>query len=86
VGIGISSGDVVYGAIGHEERMDFTVIGDVVNTGSRLCSAAARDEILISAAVREAAGDIEGVRVQSVQPLALKGKREPLQIFKVDRE
>jgi class 3 adenylate cyclase len=85
VGIGISSGDVIYGAIGHEERMDFTVIGDVVNIGSRLCSAAARDEILISAAVHEAAGDIEGIRVQPVEPLALKGKREPLQVFKVDR-
>jgi class 3 adenylate cyclase len=85
VGIGISSGDVIHGAIGHEERMDFTVIGDVVNTGARLCSVAARDEILISAAVRESAGDIEGIAMQPVQPLALKGKREPLQVFRVER-
>jgi adenylate cyclase len=83
VGIGISCGDVIHGAIGHEERMDFTVIGDVVNTGARLCSVAAKDEILISAAVRDAAGEVDGIRIEPGEPIALKGKREPLPVFKV---
>jgi adenylate cyclase len=84
VGIGISCGEVIYGAIGHEERMDFTVIGDVVNTGARLCSVADQDTILISKAVRESAGAIEGVRFDTEEPLSLKGKREPLPVFRVE--
>src|SRR5204862_3415814 len=40
IGVGVSSGDVIYGPIGALRRMDFTVIGDVVNTGASLCAAA----------------------------------------------
>ena len=83
VGVGISCGDVVYGAIGHEDRLDFTVIGDVVNTGARLCSAATHDEVVISTAVRDAAGEIDGLEFAAGKPLALKGKREPFPVFKV---
>ena len=81
VGVGLASGEVVYGAMGSEERMDFTVIGDVVNTGARLCSAAAADEVLVTRAVADAleeAGDIELVRHE---PLQVKGKREPVEVF-----
>ena len=83
VGIGISAGDVIYGAIGHEERMDFTVIGDVVNIGARLCSAAAEDEILLSAAVHDAIGEQDELDIEPGEPLVLKGKREPLPVFKM---
>lgn len=81
VGIGISCGDVIHGAIGHEARMDFTVIGDVVNTGARLCSAAAPGQILVTTAVRDAAGELDGIAFEAGEPLALKGKREPLPVF-----
>lgn len=89
VGIGISAGDVVYGAIGHEDRMDYTVIGDVVNTGSRLCSVADQDEILISSAVYDAVQNRAGpanseLNFQSGEPLVLKGKREPVPVYKVE--
>ncbi|MCG8423742.1 MAG: HAMP domain-containing protein [Proteobacteria bacterium] len=85
VGVGIAAGDVVYGAVGHEERMDFTVIGDVVNTGARLCSAAGGDEVLISIPVRTAVGDVPGLRFASGTPLDLKGKQDPFPVYKVER-
>ena len=40
MGIGISSGEAIAGEIGHRIRSEFTALGNVVNFGSRLCSAA----------------------------------------------
>ena len=87
VGIGIATGEVVIGAIGHEDRLDFTAIGDVVNTGARLCSAAKGDEVIVTKAVRDAAFDA-GFKAADYEfepraALAVKGKQEPIEVFQV---
>jgi adenylate cyclase len=75
----------VYGPIGSARRLDFTVIGDVVNTGARLCSNAARGEVLISGGVRERCGELADVEFVPREPLTVKGKREPLATFTAKR-
>jgi len=52
-GIGINVGDAIIGNIGCDFRMDYTAIGDTVNTAARLESNAAGGQILISQAVYE---------------------------------
>jgi class 3 adenylate cyclase len=82
VGVGVSRGEVVYGAIGHEQRLDFTVIGDVVNVGARLCGAAGAGQVLCTDAVRQAvAAECPELGFAELEPMALKGKAQPLRVW-----
>ncbi len=79
--IGIHSGEAVVGNIGSETRMEYTAIGDAVNVAARLESMARSQQILVSLATRDAAGeDFEYVDAGSHH---LAGKEAPVQLFEV---
>lgn len=78
VGIGIHAGEAVVGNIGSERTMDYTVIGDTVNTARRLQEEAGPGEILISEAVFR---EVPNAKVLQLAPRMLHGKSEPFPTF-----
>ena len=83
IGIGLNVGDVFAGNIGSDRRLEYTVIGDSVNVSSRLCGAAGPGEILLSEAFRD--GLTAPPALEPLPPMELKGKSQPLPVFRVAR-
>jgi len=81
VGVGINTGIVTAGNIGSPRRIDYTVVGDTVNVASRLMSAAAGWQILISESTAQALGP--EIRIEPLPPIQVKGKSQPLSVFAV---
>jgi adenylate cyclase len=81
IGVGLNSGEVVAGYMGSTKSMNYTVMGDTVNTAARFCSAAGPSEILIGE--RTWAQVKHRVRAELLPPTKLKGKLEHVDIYRV---
>ena len=81
IGTGIDCGEVIAGYIGSPKRMDFTVVGDRVNTAKRLCDIAAPGKTIIGRDVWEAVKD----RVDAIPmgALMVKGKEQAVDAYEV---
>jgi adenylate cyclase len=81
-GIGVNTGYAVVGNIGSKRRMDYTAIGDTVNTSARLESNAKPGQILISQATYDLVK--ERVDVKPLGEIKVKGKETMIPIYEVE--
>ena len=83
VSIGIKSGDMISGNIGSVslKRLDYTVIGDTVNTAARLQDAAKENQIIISESCYQHVK--ESFQCKKLESIHLKNKAEPVIVYEV---
>ena len=80
-GVGIHYGEVVLGLIGTEKRLEYTAIGDSVNTTKRIQENSAKNQILISEEAYQRVRKY--VYVNKMDTLQVKGKRESITVYEV---
>lgn len=83
IGVGVNTGEMLFGNIGSEQRMDFTVIGDSVNLGSRLESATKElhASIVISDSTYQLIRDLAQVR--PLGEISVKGKAQKIVVYEL---
>ena len=85
VGIGINTGNAIAGNIGSPRRLDYTVVGDAVNTAQRLMSNAAGGQILISESTAKKLGKTgKTIDLERLPELKVKGRSEAVPVFRVN--
>ncbi len=83
ISIGINSGEMISGNIGSEslKRLDYTVIGDIVNTAQRFQSAASAGQIAISEDIYQLRN--KSFQCEEIGEVELKNKANPVRLYNV---
>jgi adenylate cyclase len=79
LGIGVNSGDALVGNIGSDKRMEFTVVGDVVNVAARLEAIARPNQVLVGEGAQIAGG--EAFDLEPIGERNLTGRKAPSKVY-----
>jgi class 3 adenylate cyclase len=77
----VNTGEVIMGNVGSPQRMDFTAIGEPVNTASRLQAVASVGSVVICTACYEEVKDF--LEVKCLGAITLKGTTEPVTVYEI---
>ncbi len=81
IGVGVTCGQVVLGALGSRKKRSFTAIGDPVNLAARLQGVAERDEIVVDAEVVARLGQL--AKLSPPRHVEVKGKESPRTVYRL---
>ena len=81
IGIGINTGVAVAGNVGSAGRSEYTVIGDSINTASRICSSTPGNEVWIGPETYNQTKDY--IETEKLEPQQVKGKAAPITVYRV---
>lgn len=82
LGIGVNSGEAIVGNVGSQKRMEYTVIGDVVNVAARLEAIAQPNQVLVSEATHDLVGD--AFALQKLGDRKLTGRKTETAVYALD--
>jgi PAS domain S-box-containing protein len=80
-GIAINVGEAVVGLVGTKMRLDYTAIGDTINTAKRIQENAKAGQVLLSEAAYQQVKNV--VVVNPLEPMKVKGRVQPVQVYEL---
>ncbi len=81
-GIAINFGEAVVGLVGTKNRLDYTAIGDTINTTKRIQENAKAGQVLISDAAYDRVKKF--IKATAQEPMKVKGRTQPVQVYEIE--
>jgi class 3 adenylate cyclase/PAS domain-containing protein len=81
-GIAINVGEAVVGLVGTKNRLDYTAIGDTINTTKRIQENAKAGQVLISDAAYDRVKKL--IKATAQEPMKVKGRTQPVQVYEIE--
>jgi class 3 adenylate cyclase/PAS domain-containing protein len=81
-GIAINVGEAVVGLVGTKNRLDYTAIGDTINTTKRIQENAKAGQVLISDAAYDHVKKF--IKATAQEPMKVKGRTQPVQVYEIE--
>ena len=82
--IGVNSGEAIVGNIGSDKRMEYTVVGDVVNVAARLEAIAGANQVLVAEGTHDLVGDDFELRLLGARKLT--GRKTETNVYELQTD